>query len=123
MSSAFEPISPPTGRVFESAGQTAIRPPSAQQVAVSNTHKQARCAVCGNVVDAIVLEKTAMLVKYRCTHPGCGALFSEEGSVAKMAKGASKVIAVANIAIGVMKLVGGDHTGIADIFHGGNGEA
>lgn len=75
-----------------------------------------RCAVCGNIVDAIVLERTPMLVKYKCTHSGCGALFSAKGSVAKVAGVATTAISLINLGIGAVKLSGGDISGLDDIF-------
>lgn len=119
-SDVFEDVSPHTIDV------SATRVPDIQgELSPHITHNQAevlpecertRCKICGNIVDAVVIERTAMIVKYKCTHPGCNALFSAKGSVAQAASIATTAIGVINAGIGAVKLFGGDISGLDDMF-------
>jgi hypothetical protein len=74
-----------------------------------------RCTVCGNLVRAKVLEKSAMIVKYQCTHPGCNALFSADGTIAQAAKFGQKLVGIINIGIAGYKLLSGDFSNLRNL--------
>jgi hypothetical protein len=117
-SKIFEPLASSKGCVFESVGTASASPThSYKEQASTQEYESVCCSVCGNTVNALVLEKTAMCNKYKCTYPGCGALFSTPGTVARGAKILGTTIGVVNAGIGLIKILGGDPSGIADIFH------
>jgi hypothetical protein len=74
-----------------------------------------RCTVCANLVRAKVLEKSAMVVKYQCTHPGCNALFSADGTIAQAAKFGQKLVGIINIGIAGYKLLSGDFSNLRNL--------
>ena len=74
--------------------------------------ERVRCNVCANIVDAIVLERSPLAVKYKCTNPACKSLFVTKGVVTQATTIVSTAITLINLGIGAIKLFSGDSSGL-----------